>query len=83
MIYFFSYNITNKQSNILSSCWAFSATGAMEAAWAAKTGDLLDLSEQNLVDCVNYGCDGGRMDWAFDYVTSNLGINDQSHYKVI
>jgi len=50
------------------SCWTFSTTGAIESAYAIKYGTLLNLSEQEIVDCSTacdneppYGlvCDGG------------------------
>jgi cathepsin L len=53
------------------SCWAFSAIQTIESLFALNNGGkLYKLSEQNIVDCVVYcyGCDGGWMDDAFDYV---------------
>merc|ERR1719498_2126087 len=55
------------------SCWAFSTTGSMEGAHQIKTGELLSLAEQQLVDCswLNLGCNGGMKDRAFSYTKSH------------
>ena len=66
------------------SCWAFSTTGALEGINAIKTGKLVSLSEQELVDCDNdkdMGCSGGLMNNAYEYVIKNGGIDTESDYS--
>ncbi|XP_023178283.2 cathepsin L-like [Drosophila hydei] len=66
------------------SCWAFSATGALEGQHFIRTKQLIPLSEQNLMDCSaryqNYGCRGGWPSHALKYVEDNRGLdNDQAY----
>ena len=75
-----------KNQLFCGSCWAFSVIQSVESVWAIENNQLLSLSEQNLVDCVDtcYGCNGGEMYLACDYViqkqNGQFNLEEQYYY---
>jgi KDEL-tailed cysteine endopeptidase len=72
-----------KDQGQCGSCWAFSATAAFESRLQIATGKVTDLyAEQELVDCEpqSSGCNGGLMDFAFEYLETH-GFCAEDSYK--
>jgi C1A family cysteine protease len=71
-----------KDQGSCGSCWAFSTVGAIEGWNKIQRGQLVNLSEQELVDCdrSDGGCSGGELDVPYDYITHNKGLCQRSDY---
>nr|XP_049691692.1 procathepsin L-like isoform X3 [Helicoverpa armigera] len=64
------------------SCYTFSSTGNIESQYAKKYGSLVELSEQQILDCDrgSDGCEGGFMTSAFSSIIEMGGIETESSY---
>jgi len=71
-----------KDQGQCGSCWAFSATGAIESITFLKNGTLPNLAEQQMVDCdkAQSGCNGGMESDAIEWVARNGGQCAEKDY---
>ena len=71
-----------KNQGSCGSCWAFSTVANLEGLYYIKYGQHKRFSEQMLVDCdtTDSACNGGLMEYAFDWIKSNGGLMLEGDY---
>ena len=74
-----------KNQGRCGSCWAFAVTTALETFMRNRKNNVTRLSEQELVNCspYDYGCNGGMMHTAFNYIIENNGLYSEEDYPYL
>lgn len=76
-----------KNQGACGACWAFTTVAATEGAVAVTTKVLNELSNQELIDCVDQGpgaggCNGGDFHPAFSFV-ARRGLTSSADYRFL
>jgi len=70
-----------KDQGQCGSCWSFASSETLESHWAIVTGELANLSEQQILDCTlnpkqcggTGGCGGGTTEVAYQTIIDKQG----------
>ena len=73
---------------LVSFSWTFGSSEALSSAYAVKTGVMIDISEQQIVDCAwgyvsSQACDGGFAPGAYEYIMKQGGAATEIHCKLL
>lgn len=73
-----------KNQGTCGSCWTFSTAGNVEGQYYLKNNQLIDFSEQQMIDCdkSNFGCSGGWPYNAIDWLAHNGGLETEKDYPL-
>jgi len=77
-----------KDQGQCGSCWSFGAAETLESYWALATGNLMVLSEQQILDCTQNpndcggtgGCGGGTGELAYTQIMKQGGLTTEALY---
>eukprot|EP00392_Amoebophrya_sp_AT5.2_P014364 g14513.t1 len=74
-----------KDQGQCGSCWAFSATEALETGYWKQSGKMKILSPQQTVSCdmSDLACNGGDTTTAYEYMQQAGGVEPESDYPYV
>lgn len=74
-----------KNQKKCGSCWAFAVVATIETSVALNQGQLLELSEQQFIDCdsYDYGCNGGSVDGGLQFAKNHSLCDSKYTYTAM